>query len=249
MKLRHRIIRLLALRHPRIAVIGAMRSGTNLLTAVLRQHWHINVDESAYGWKHSGVPVFSPLSRFRYRPVPILLVTKNPYAFALSLFQYSDLDHNEVSRISIRGKRNFNEFLRSPIYIWDSQLPRSPEMRFSDPIEYWNFLNWNIVSLHPDRFRHLHFRYEDLLENPSILQQISKLTTAKRKSGEICLPAKTLKRGKGVKTAKSEDIEFDETFYREKKYLTHLNDEQITFITSRVDRELMARLGYDVIGA
>jgi len=240
-------MRLLAPHKSRVAVIGAMRSGTNLVTTLLVQHWHIRVDDGAYGWKHSGVPVFKHHSPFRYPKVPIILVTKDPYAFVLSMFKYSNSDTNAVKRISLRGSQIFDDFLRSPIYIWDSQLSGSPEMRFSDPIEYWNFLHWNIVSLNPKRFKVIQFRYEDILENPSILQRISAITKARQKLDEINLPANVLKRGNGSKQNKTYDREFNGSIYTHRKYLENLSSEQISFISARVDRSLMKTLGYDLV--
>lgn len=233
-------------RAQKIAVLGAMRSGTNLVRRLVETHWEISAGFSSYGWKHSGVPIFSPDSGLPYPSVPILFVVKNPYAFVMSLFRYRMLAIRLGHRVSIEGGETLETFLVSPITVFDSQLLSSPRLRFANPIQYWNFVYCNLETLDPKAFRAQGINYEDLLADPETLRGVEKLAGLPAAPGPISLPAAATGRDtdKAAMRGGGDGGAFDASYYRDHRYLEELSPGQIAFIGDQVDPWLMQRRGY-----
>ena len=229
---------------PKLAVLGAMRSGTNLVRRLVEKHWEISAGFSSYGWKHAGVPIFSPDSGLSYPSVPILFVVKNPYASVVSLFRYRMLAITRGHRVSIEGGETPETFLTSPITVFDSQLPGSPRLRFANPVQYWNFVYCNLEMLDPGRFRVRGLNYEDLLADPERLRVVEKLAGLPAAPGAISLPAAATGRDTDKAAMRGDGGAFDASYYRNHIYLEELSPSQIAFIGEQVDPWLMQRRGY-----
>jgi hypothetical protein len=232
---------------PKVAVVGALRSGTNYLKFLLESNYHVAARFSDFGWKHAGVPVFNPGSSYKYPDEPLFFIVKNPYAFVISLHRYY-----LAYRRNIVSHDDFNRFLTQPIFLFDSQLKDSPQMRFSNPIQYWNYVYWNLENLNKEKFQVLGFNYEDLLENPAGIAAVEKSFRFRKKTSETVIPRNQLKRLGGVASGITEDQyetdeSFDRSYYTEKKYLIDFSDEQLRFVRDEVDHALMARRSYPVV--
>lgn len=227
---------------PKVATMGALRSGTNLVAGLLEKYWHLSTDFHAYGWKHAGVPVLAPTSALKYPETPIIWVCKNPHALMVSLHRYLMQAPNGRG-ISLDGARDFAEFLRRPITIWDSRLKGSPRLRFGNPVQYWNFITWNLETLDSERFRVLGFNYEDVLADPQILAQVDQvLKLERREPGPIVLPTAPMARGR--KKAAGGVGGFDVTAYTSQSYLASFTPDDLAFVAGQVDPWLMERRGY-----
>ena len=237
---------------PVVAAVGALRSGTNYLKFLVECNYHLSASYSAYGWKHAGIPVIADASALSYPDVPVLFIVKNPYAFAVSLHAYYQRKTQLGHRVSLIAHDDFDEFLIRPVVIFDSQLKDLPQMRFANPIQYWNFIYWNLETLDAARFAAIGFNYEDLLRDPGGIRRIESLVPARRISETILVPGNRLRRldGNSLATAKADyqDSEsFDAGFYKDRKYLERFTTAQLGFIRNEVDPWLMARRGYEVI--
>lgn len=227
---------------PRIAVLGGLRSGTNLVALLLERYWNVTADFHSYGWKHAGLPIFAPSSGFAYPDIPIVWVSKHPISFTASLHRY--LISSQTGRgISIDGNRDPKAFLRSPICIWDSQLRGSPQMRFANPVQYWNFITYNLETLDTARFSVLSFNFEDILSDPTTLLRIeSRWSLSRRLQGDIVLPETRMGRGKVGSTQGNESYTAASDFRTGDRYV--FNDAELDFIRSEADPWLTARRGY-----
>lgn len=227
---------------PSVAVMGALRSGTNLVAGVLERHWTLRADFHAYGWKHAGVPILGPSSALRYPTLPIVWVCKDPHALTLSMHRY--LAGSRGGRgISLTGGATLTDFLRSPITIHDSQLTASPRLRFANPVQYWNFITWNLETLDPDRFTAIGFNYEDILTDPGVLHRIEDIMPVARSgSGPVVLPRARMARGKS--RAQSGTGDFDPAAYTDRTYLDAFTADDLAFVAAEVDPWLMRRRGY-----
>jgi len=227
---------------PKIAVMGPLRSGTNLVARLLEKHWRVATDFNCYGWKHAGVPILGPSSGLAYPNTPIVWVCKCPYSLTVSLHRYR-FGSTSGRGLSLEGAPDFSDFLRSPITIWDSQLSNSPSLRFANPVQYWNFITWNFESLDPARFNTIGFNYEDILADPQVLNRVENLVPIKRREvGPIELPKKQM--GRGIRQAKDGVGEFDAAAYLSKSYLASYTPDDLAFIATQVDPWLMQRRGY-----
>ncbi len=222
--------------------MGALRSGTNLVAAVLERHWRLSADFHAYGWKHAGVPILGPSSGFVYPTTPIVWICKNPLAHVVSLHRYRML--SETGRgTSLEGASDFPAFLRSPITIWDSQLPGSPRLRFSNPVQYWNFITWNLETLDPSRFNAIGFNYEDIVSDPDGLSAVERLLPLDRRTtGSVKLPKKNMRRGKNH--TEGGVGKFDTGTVASQSHLASYASDDLAFVATQVDPWLMQRRGY-----
>jgi len=237
---------------PKIAVVGALRSGTNFLKYLLEQNFLVCADFDAFGWKHSGVPVLGRNSTLDYPDVPLAYIVKNPYAFAVSLHRYHQRISMHGDRVSVSGSEGWSAFLTSPIVISDSQLTASPQMRFANPLQYWNFIYWNLETLDQKRFRAVGFNYEDLIANPETVRRIETAVRLRRRSATLATPGNQMRRlGARAAPASISSYEtperFDPDYYTDRRYLDSYTPEQLAFIRSEVSPWLMERRGYPII--
>ncbi len=228
---------------PRVAILGGFRCGTNYLKYLLEVNYHVSAEFSPYGWKHGGVPVFNVGSALRYARVPIVYSCKNPYAFVVSLYQYSQL------RDGLTTYDSLGQFLRSPLVMSCIETDGSPELRFSNPIQYWNYLYWNLESLSSDRFTAIGVNYDDLISDTGRLELIADTLGLKRRRSRLVQPAKKLTRESGRYTQfldqrHQTEEQFDAGYYLDRRYLNELTSEQVDFIGTEVDPWVMTRRGY-----
>jgi len=228
---------------PKVAVVGALRTGTNYLKFLLEANYQITAAFSEFGWKHAGVPIFNHGSGFDYPDVPVFYIVKNPYAFVMSLHRYY-VEH----RKNIISHDAFDHFLTRPIVLFDSQLKNSPQMRFSNPIQYWNYIYWNLENLSTEKFRSIGFNYENLLADPEGIKALEQVFRFRKRTGRTIVPRNQLKRLTGVTADvaggqyETEDS-FDSSYYIEEKYLNDFSEAQLSFIRNELDPQLMARRG------
>lgn len=237
---------------PAIAVAGALRSGTNYLRFLLEQNYKVTADFNAFGWKHSGVPVLAGDSGLAYPDVPLAYIVKDPYSFVVSLSRYHQRKVTMGHDISIDGGEDFASFLKGPVTIFDSQLAGSPKLRFANPVQYWNFVYWNLETLHPDRFRAAGFNYEDLIRDPGSVRKIEGVAKFQRRSEMLETPKNQLKRlgGKAIPATKSGyqgAEEFDAAYYAEKRYLESFTPSQLAFMRAEIDPWLMEKRNYETL--
>lgn len=234
---------------PAVTVMGALRSGTNYLKFLLEANYFVRADFVSFGWKHGGVPVLPTGGPVPYPNVPLLYIVKNPHAFALSLHRYHRRKREQGHAISLVAADSWEDFLISPIEIFDSQLAGSPRMRFANPIQYWNFIYWNLETLDRGRFAVHGLNYESIISDPTVLREIEAVAPLERRQAETRTPGNHLKRlvGNTVEVGPSgyeSQDGFDTTYYTTQRYLDLFSAAQHSFIRAEADPWLMERRGY-----
>ena len=235
-----------------IAVVGALRSGTNYLKYLLEQNFEVAADFNAFGWKHAGVPVLADSAGLHYPDLPLAYIVKNPYATVVSLHRYHQRKIKQGHVISLDGEEDFDAFLTSPVTVFDSQLQGSPQLRFANPVQYWNFVYWNLETLDRRRFQAIGFNYENLIVKPETILEMEKIKNLKRGARQLATPRNQLKRLKG--TPMSEAVsgyetgeDFNAGYYTDKEYLDAFTPEQLEFMRRQVDPWLMQQRGYEIL--
>lgn len=105
----------------RVAVLGAFRSGTNYLRALLDGNFDVTTVYHAYGWKHGFVPVLSAETDIEVARTPGLFVTKDPFAWLVSVHDY----HCSVGR-NMAGPTDWSAFLREPFTVFVQRRGEGP---------------------------------------------------------------------------------------------------------------------------
>jgi len=234
----------------RVSVVGALRTGTNYLKFLLESNYFVRAEFDAFGWKHGGVPILPAAGRRSpYPDIPLFYVVKNPFAFVLSLHRYHRRKLDEGHRISLIAAHAWEAFVTSPIVIFDSQLPASPQMRFANPVQYWNFIYWNLENLDRRHFRVHGLNYEDLVADPERVRDVEQVVRLTRRHDALVTPGNALKRladrADDAPTERYETKEmFDAGSYTTRRYMEAFTESQREFVRSEANPWLMERRGY-----
>lgn len=230
-------------RQHKVVVMGAFRSGTNYLRTVLEQNYGCEAVFHGYGWKHGFVPVLSAQATVPVPPMPGVFVTKAPLSFLESLHRY----YLEVDR-NIVAERDWAGFLRSPLTIFVQKRGQGPEYRFATPIDYWNQLNWNLLSATRLDWNLHHLRYETVLANPEgVISPIADALGLERTSAGFDLPERKVNRmsdDRSKKKSYESDTAFEPEFYTKRSFLNKYSEADLDFVRSRLDQTLLSDLGY-----
>ncbi len=224
-------------------MVGAFRCGTNYLKALLELNHACEVRFHTYGWKHGFVPVVSEFADDKLDISSGVFVTKSPLSFLNSRHSY----YYEVGR-NMDALKDWPDFLRSPLTI---HTEISPEYRFRNPVDYWNALNWNHLSVARKNAGFVHCRYESLIaDDEALVAELAAEHGLARNSAAFVRPVMKMKRmsdAPGARKRYESDQRFEPEQYRSRAYLDRYTPEDIEFIASQVDPEVLSQLGYDPI--
>lgn len=225
--------------------MGGFRAGTNYLRYLLEVNYRVRVNYDAYGWKHAGVPFrFRRRRATAFRP-PILAIAKNPFAYVVSLHRY----YNERGS-NIIAEKAWDSFLTKPFVISNRSRERSVQYYFANPVQYWNFINWNLTFTPKLTLHSAMISYDALLCDPQ--GEVSKVAEAlnlRRKNQEFRAPDGLMRRLGSRKYDPNEMFEEDKPspsvdFYLGKHYLEFFSETQRRFVASHADRKLCEKLGF-----
>jgi len=228
-----------------VNLIGLFRSGTNYARTILEWNYDVTVNYDAYGWKHALVPTFSNASRLTYPDGKLLVVVKNPYSVLLSWYKYAVNNGR-----NIRGDtRSFSSFLRNRIYFRDDfNKSLAPEYYFPDPVQMWNSVVWNHLSV-AEQTGGFVVEYEDLLRSPEETSSIiAHHLGLSRKGAEFICPRNIVRNmGDGLsRDNRSRYItkkEFDSSYYLDREYVREYSEDDLTFVTQSLDADVIKRSG------
>ena len=242
----------------KIKIFGERNCGTNYLALLLKANIRCDVIEGSVpvkrgimsnpvlfdtlfdirykrylGWKHS-FPNHNRISSRRDFPeILFLTITKNPYAWLLSLFRRP---------YHIKGDKpaTFTGFLRQG---WKTlKRENSPVPLFETPVDLWNSKGRAYIELRstfPGNVYNL--TYEELLKDPhgviDLLADSYSLSHSEDYFSNIIL------------STKDEDKSYSHyrEYYLEEKWRYELTNDAIEIINSRLDREVMEYFGYKTV--
>ena len=228
----------------RIAVVGGFRSGTNYLRFLLEANFACVVRFDRFGWKHAGIPIQQRWRRTRDLRAPVVGVSRDPFAFLRSVHRY----HVEVGR-NIDASADWAAFLRNSFTVFDGNKTRSPQYRFANPVQYWNFVNWNLATLPELTIRSAHVRYEELAADPErVVMKLASEMGLKRRRAEFEAPIGKLKRTAGgrhdVSSQVSKTQGFDRTEILQSDPRESYAVEDADYVWSELDKELLRLTGH-----
>lgn len=230
-----------------VAVVGAFRCGTNYLSYLLAENYRCRMVPDAYGWKHTGVPIRTRFHGRQLNITPIAVIAKDPCAFVDALFRY----RNAVGR-NIIAPEAWGDFLAQPIILFDSYIRKSPQMKFANPVQYWNWIYWNLTSLPVGKYRTAEVSYPALTADPEgQTDRIARSFGLRRKPGEFRLPQARLKRGNSVRPGKigyeAGAMPPPSAEGRESDHMKAYSEDQIAFVRHEADPALLERFGFNTL--
>lgn len=218
-----------------VKIHGLQRTGTNYLAQLINDNFeNAKVLMNAGGWKHGHYCAPWSLGR----EVHVLTITKNPYAWLVSLYKYWR-DGNTGPDLS---KTGFDLFLLQRA-IFEEAAGTPYLLRASNPVQHWNNMNYHWLSIRMNTKQALAIPYEALLfDARGVIEQVGAAFGLKQKDEfrdceQICEPG-----NESPKIAK-ERWEGRE-HYVEERYLDEYSTDSLRFVTDQLDEEVMALLGY-----
>ena len=112
-----------------VRVIGAPRSGTNLVKYLMEANTDFRCVFNLGWWKHAVVPPLFDYHQPQTDNTPTVIMFRHPVSQILSFFRFS-----EKGRSAIYGAAGLAEFIRSPVFM---DPPGVFSYRFSTPVAYW----------------------------------------------------------------------------------------------------------------
>lgn len=226
-------------------LIGLFRSGTNYARTILEWNYDVSVSYDAYGWKHAMVPTFSNFSSLSYPEGKLVVVVKNPYSALSSWYRYAK-KHGR----NLRGDTSsFSNFLHNRIYFRDdTNRSLAPEYYFSDPVQMWNSVVWNHLSV-ADQTGGVVVDYDELLRNPEeTATSVARHFGLKRKTAEFENPGHTVRNmNDGLhaddKSRYLTKKTFDSPYQVNKQYLQEYSDDDLAFVARTIDSDVVKRSG------
>jgi hypothetical protein len=221
-----------------IKIHGLQRSGTNYLAKFVED----NLQDTkclinAGGWKHGHYCAPWTLGR----EVHVLTITKNPYAWLASMYKYWKNGQTGPNLTNV----SFGQFVRSPV-IFEESAGTPFLLRASNPIQYWNNMNFHWSSIRINNKVGLMIPYEKLLSIPDcVIGVISEMLKIPRSSSlmtcnNVCEP--------GEECPKiSQELWQDREYYKNEEYMNKFNPQLLNFVNSEIDTKVMSELQYDFI--
>ena len=229
-------------------LIGLFRSGTNYTRTLLELNYETQVRYNALGWKHGVIPTYTKDSGYRYPELPTITVVKEPFAVLDSWLRYFKKRGKNL-RSEFNGK-GISSFIRNRIVYFNEAAETSPEYRFVNPVQMWNFVVWNHLSF-VKKNGGIVLKYEDLIRDPeTACQKVAEKFGLQRKSGEFVIPEYTTRNmNDSGERYRSEDYMTGGRFERKeyfagREYLKKFSPRDREFIRKELDPELLDMLGY-----
>lgn len=225
-----------------IKAYGLQRSGTNFATHFINENFeNTKVLVNLAGWKHG----YYAAPWILGEEVHVLVVSKNPYAWLVSLYNYWGVNRKRNVGPDLTGVP-FEEFVRNKVYFEKTQnIPFL--IRASNPIQHWNnmYFHWSSIHLVGKKL-HL-MQYEKIITYPNeSLQEISQSFDIKPKGELATICDKTLEPS-GETVSISQENWSSKDYYLNQEFINFYTPELLEFVNEELDMDVMLQFGYDYI--
>lgn len=201
-----------------ITLYGLQRTGTNLLKWIMDRNFLVEVEQPN---KHYPFTTKEALTRAQ----PIVVITKNPYSWLPSLYQWRKV----CAKLAIREDEQVNG-----ISFRDFVLGKT------DPTRRWNKTNLSFATEDIGGLPRLFVRYEDLYTDPE--------DTTKKLADKLQIPFKggafVLPEGKINPNNKDTRKKFDASYYTEKRYLREYTPDLLQHVCNHLDPRVLEIFNY-----
>lgn len=221
-----------------VKIHGLQRTGTNYLAMLLKENLKdteplVNVG----GWKHGHYCAPWVLNQ----EVHVLTITKNPYAWLSSLYNYwSNTDVGpDLTGVS------FDQFVRNKVE-FERQGGIPFLYRARNPVLFWNDMNFHWLSVRLNEKKSLAVPYETLLlDAEGVIKAIAEEFGLEPEVAFVNTWRKFVPGEEEPKTSPDEQMDFD--YYLKERFLDRYSPELIAFVNSQLAPDVMATLGYALV--
>ena len=224
-----------------IKIHGLQRTGTNWLSHLINE----NLENSKAlvnlgGWKHGHYHAPWMLGR----EVHVVAIAKNPYSWLISMYNYWGPDKKLRIGPDLAGV-SFEQFVRNRVIV-ERQRDVPFLFRASNPVQYWNNMNFHWSSLRLNTKGLCFVTYEKLLKNTEgSLTDISESLGIKLKPREIEKSDVTfVPSGENIKPSKEKFSKKD--YYTSGGYMDQYTPDLLRFVNEELDLDLMVSFGYEL---
>jgi hypothetical protein len=146
--------------------------------------------------------------------VDVVLVVKNPYAWLVSIYNY------------LKPQMSFANFVKRPLILKDRDEPFSL-LRAANPVDYWNNMNFHWINIKVKNKKLYVLPHELIVDSAdSVLQNMSNCFNIKLKQNKT-----------GNEFSNS-------SYYKNKKYLDHFNNEIFNLVNQQLEPSIMQHVGF-----
>lgn len=184
------------------------------------------------GWKHCVPPLDVIDSYPESEQVLFITLTKNPYAWALSMFR------RPYGNFSLKKPDDLTQFLKEP---WITANRDNCRLILNSPIELWNLKTDGYKQLAKNHTV-LRIRYEDVIDNPEdFLSIISDYLEKKPKKFTI------LNKSAKQEDVGKKDLDYYRDYYLNQRWCKKLSTEHIEIINRFLEPTIVEEAGYTLI--
>ncbi|NND04368.1 MAG: hypothetical protein HKN91_16450 [Acidimicrobiia bacterium] len=186
---------------------------------------------STLGWKHRLVSTDDIGAIDLAGKTTFVTLSKNPYSWAISMWRRP---YHAVGE----APTDLAAFVAAE---WPTVRRERGPKRYRSLTEMWNAKNRAYIDV-ADSFPTVNLRYEDLLRDPfEVIERVRLESAADRNLTEY----------KNIVASAKGDSEKGYSFYRQyylnEEWRSEMDDSTIERMNSDLDRDLMERLGYDIL--
>jgi len=200
----------------------------------VRDAWFARTFADNFGWKHSRVQVDRLLELGdAVNNIHFVALVKNPYSWLLSLDRrpYHLRSQNQVNSDGIKLLLTTK---------WPTVGRENGPAHYRDAIDLWNDKVRSYFEL-VDKFSTTLLTYEELVLDPALA-----LSKVKLAGADTWLRGQFENLTESTKE-KGKDSSYYRDYYGNERWRSKLMDDEIAMVNTRLDRELMAGLGYRVL--
>ena len=224
-----------------IKIHGLQRSGTNYISHLIDTNFKnakslVNLG----GWKHG----FYAAPWFLGKEVHVIMITKNPYSWLVSMFRYWGPDKKLRIGPNLEGV-TFDEFVRNRC-IFERQRDIPFLYRSTNPVQHWNNMNFHWMSIRMNLKNVFVMTYESLTERTHLtLSNIETAFKLERVNEEFSDCDKTFQPTGEI--TKPTDQRWNKDYYKKAEYLDMFSQDLLDFVNDQLDLDVMCKLEYDYV--
>jgi hypothetical protein len=207
-----------------IKIYGALNSGTIYLEWLIKKNLDVKIlDTYDLGWKHRIAPSREEITDEMLEKVIFVCLSKNPYAWLLSMHK-RPYHHESLKKLS------FGEFIK---YSYGD---------YRNPMVMWNKKNQSYFDLKDYVKKHDFVKYEEVLDDPKTFLDKFADNFQLSKPPIFLNIQSLLTNSHGIKQKK-----FQREYYTKEQWKNKLKSEDIEYINSFLDKQLMEKLNYSFL--